>query len=70
MDALPDNRTVIEFWSPEGFYVGQTDPKDLPNGQGTMNYHENEDNKIKYTGNWKHGVIDGYGALWWKNGDV
>ena len=66
----PDNRTIIEFWTSEGFYVGQTDGKDIPHGQGTMNFHENEDNKLKYAGNWKHGIKYGYGTFLWKNGDV
>ena len=68
--SLFDNRTVIEFWSGEGFYIGQTDSKDKPHGQGTMNFHENIEKKVKYSGNWKHGIIDGFGTMQWKNKDV
>ena len=65
-----DNRTEIEFWNAEGFFIGDRDQNDLPHGQATMNFHPNEEDKKKFTGLWHHGVKNGFGVLTWKNNDV
>ncbi len=67
---LETNRTEIEFWNADGFYVGERDENDLPHGQGTMNFHQNEEDKKKFQGLWFHGVKNGFGVLTWKNGDM
>lgn len=63
------NRTEIEFWNAEGFFIGDRDQNDLPHGQATMNFHPNEEGKKKFTGLWQHGVKNGFGVLTWKKGD-
>ena len=64
------NRTEIEFWNAEGFFIGDRDQNDLPHGQATMNFHPNEEGKKKFTGLWQHGVKNGFGVLTWKKGDL
>lgn len=67
---LENGSVVIEFWNSDGFYVGNRDGNDRPHGQGTMTYHDrNEDGKAIYSGSWSHGKKHGIGDLTWTNGD-
>lgn len=65
-----ENRTEIEYWTPDGFHIGDRDTNNLPHGKGNMLYHDNEDDIVRYNGHFQHGLKHGFGALTWKNGDL
>lgn len=39
-----------------------------PNGQGIIYYKDHHDGIIKYDGEWKNGIIDGYGVMTFESG--
>ena len=48
-------------------YNGDLNPESLsPEGEGKLNYYDSD--KDYYDGAWKHGFINGYGRMLWKNG--
>ena len=66
---LAENRTIIEFWSGEGFYIGERN-QGKPHGQGILKFHPNDEGKVKYNGMWQKGLKHGFGTMSWKNGDL
>ena len=44
-----ENKTIIEFWSGEGFYIGERN-QGKPHGQGILKFHPNDEGKVKYNG--------------------
>ena len=65
-----ENRTETEFWTGEGFYIGDKTKENVPHGQGVMKYHPNDEGKGKYDGMWQKGLKHGFGTMSWKNGDL
>ena len=64
-----ENKTIIEFWNGEGFYIGERN-QGKPHGQGILKYHPNDLGKVKYNGMWQKGLKHGFGTMSWKNGDL
>ncbi|XP_023344099.1 phosphatidylinositol 4-phosphate 5-kinase 8 [Eurytemora carolleeae] len=51
-----------------GMYMGEM-KNALPHGNGTIVYLTNDKfGRINYTGEWRFGMITGYGIMHWKNG--
>lgn len=51
----------------EGKYIGDI-LDGMPNGQGIMYYKDDSYGRIKYEGEWKNGVINGYGIMTYEEG--
>ncbi len=52
------------------FLVGDRNDQNIPHGKGKMMFHENEEGKMIYEGQWFKGRIQGFGTMTWKRGDV
>ena len=50
-------------------YYGEVDENGLPNGNGTA-FFSNDNDALKYSGNWVHGVMNGKATHTLRNGDV
>lgn len=50
-----------------GIYTGNVE-EGIPQGEGTFESVNDSNEKWTYTGDWKDGVMDGYGVCEWQNG--
>ncbi len=64
------SRVKINTSSACVFLVGDRNDQNIPHGKGKMMFHENEEGKMVYEGQWFKGRIQGFGTMTWKRGDV
>ena len=63
-----DNETILEIWLEDGIYTGGA-VNQVPHGKGTINYFDEVDHLLNYTGEWIDGKKHGFGKMIWKDGD-
>ncbi|MBS0615082.1 MAG: hypothetical protein JSR58_00840 [Verrucomicrobia bacterium] len=52
-------------------YEGQVNSQGKPHGKGTLTYSpSNQEERIKYVGEFQDGALTGTGAVYWKDGDI
>ena len=64
-----ENITIaFSYGERSGMYVGFVDENGLPDGTGTFESVNSEGVKWTYSGDWKHGHMDGHGITKWESG--
>ena len=64
-----ENITIaFSYGERSGMYVGFVDENGLPDGTGTFESVNSEGVKWAYSGDWKHGHMDGHGITKWETG--
>lgn len=63
-----DTETVMEVWLKDGIYTGGT-INGVPQGKGTILYFDEVPYTKNYTGEWLDGQKEGFGKMFWKDGD-
>lgn len=65
-----ENMTIaFSYGERSGMYVGFVDENGLPDGTGTFESVNSEGVKWTYSGDWKHGHLDGHGIRKWETGE-
>ena len=59
---------AFSYGERSGMYVGFVDENGLPDGTGTFESVNSEGVKWTYSGEWKHGHMDGHGISKWETG--
>lgn len=59
---------AFSYGERSGMYVGFVDENGLPDGTGTFESVNSEGVKWAYSGDWKHGHMDGHGITKWETG--
>ena len=61
---------AFSYGERSGMYVGFVDENGLPDGTGTFESVNSEGVKWTYSGDWKHGHMDGHGTSKWETGKI